>query len=597
MKPTPEQQQAIDIYSTGESLRIEALAGTGKTTTLRMLVDRGSPRGGKILYTSFGSKVVKEAKAKFPKTCRVVTNHGMAWGIGVQYQRQGRLQLRLTPFELSSFFGWNDSTFAPYCDVNAGAYAVLATIAAFCQSDARTISAKHAMGSAIRLARIGQHSADAIASRLADLAAETWGEQISLSGSLAVLHDVYLKQWALSDPRIDATTILVDESQDSNPLMVDVLRKQTHAQLVVVGDRRQAIYGFRGAVNAMDAYNVAHSTHLTQSFRFGPEIAAAANAILVEQCASDVLLSGDPAQPGAVSPCATPHCYLGRTNAALIGELFDIETRTPGYRVGVVGGVVDLMKLVEGAGKLKIGQRSQHPDLAEFPTWPQVEAATQLDGYEHLRKLVTLVNDFGADRLLSKLETMRGNEADPAGCDVLLSTAHQAKGLEFDSVCLLDDFKVMGPPKDRGLWGWTPEEGNLLYVAATRARKHLDVSQCEAVLGCLGEDRYAACVPGVPTAEFGDDPWADTDQDHADRPERELAAPPALLEGLWDHPLIDGGKIQVVRVEEGMQVVVTAAGYQLFQAYGDVELGQRTPYTVDVTVGTAQLQVPPAAVG
>lgn len=597
MNPTTEQQQAIDIYSTGESLRIEALAGTGKTTTLRMLVDRGSPRGGKILYTSFGSKVVKEAKAKFPKACRVVTNHGMAWGIGVQYQRQGRLQQRLTPFELSSFFRWDDYTFAPYCDVNAGAYAVLATVAAFCQSDSRSINSTHAMASAVRLARTGDHSADAIANLLADKAAETWAEQISLTGNLAVLHDVYLKQWALSDPRIDATTILVDESQDSNPLMVDVLRKQTHAQLVVVGDRRQAIYGFRGAVNAMDAYNVAHSTHLTQSFRFGPEIAAAANAILVEQCNSDVLLTGDPAQPGAVSSCATPHCYLGRTNAALIGELFEIEARAPGYRVGVVGGVVELMKLVEGAGRLRVGQRSQHPDLAEFASWPHVESATQLDGYGHLRKLVTLVNDFGADRLLAKLETMRGNEADPAGCDVLLSTAHQAKGLEFDSVCLLDDFKVMGPPKDRGLWGWTPEEGNLLYVAATRARKHLDVSQCEAVLNCLGDGRFAASIAGAETDPVAQVPWDDGDQGLSDTPELEFPAPLGLLEGLWDHPLIAGGKIQVKRVDEGMQVEVTASGYRLFQAYGEVQLGQRTPYTVDVTVGTAEMQVPPAAVG
>ena len=44
MTPTEEQQAIIDAYRTGRNLVIEARAGTGKTTTLKML---GAERPGR----------------------------------------------------------------------------------------------------------------------------------------------------------------------------------------------------------------------------------------------------------------------------------------------------------------------------------------------------------------------------------------------------------------------------------------------------------------------------------------------------------------------------------------------------------------------
>ena len=46
MTPTEEQQAIIDAYRTGRNLVIEAGAGTGKTTTLKMLgAERAGPQG------------------------------------------------------------------------------------------------------------------------------------------------------------------------------------------------------------------------------------------------------------------------------------------------------------------------------------------------------------------------------------------------------------------------------------------------------------------------------------------------------------------------------------------------------------------------
>src|SRR6185295_16288341 len=72
----------------------------------------------------------------------------------------------------------------------------------------------------------------------------------------------------------------MDEAQDTNPVVLDVLRKQP-AQMIYVGDKYQQIYEWRGAVNAMEQIETDSTTYLTTSFRFGAVIAQAASRLLV----------------------------------------------------------------------------------------------------------------------------------------------------------------------------------------------------------------------------------------------------------------------------------------------------------------------------
>ena len=581
MRPTPEQQTAIDAYVTGDNLRIEALAGTGKTTTLSLLVRHGSPRRGKILYTSFGKKVIEDAKARFPSSVLVKTNHSLAWSVGKTFANTGRLVARVSPTDYISHFGWTGAAFAHTADPRSGAYAVIETLNAFVQSDDDDITTRHAYGAARRLARNDDALTQHVANALVHLAREAWAESVDANGSLPVVHDFYLKLWALRDPHIPATTILLDEAQDANGVMIGVLRKQAHAQLVVVGDRQQQIYGWRGAVDAMDAFTFQHHTTLTQSFRFGQEIAEVANAILTDQCGRDVELRGDPTQPGIVTPCQVPHCYLARTNAALIGQAFSLVERYPRYRIGVVGGVTDLIKLVEGAEQLKRFERTQVQDLAEFANWAEVQDAAQHAAYTHLRTLVQLVDEHGTAVMRSVLERMRGNETDPDACDVLLSTAHKAKGAEFDSVKLLDDFKPKGPPEDVGRFGWTPEEGNLLYVACTRARQHLDVSVCSAVLDSLPPDLRSVAM----TPDYSESAQEEVDVDQPWEPEE--LTPPLLQEGVFDHPLVNGAVVRIQHFKPGTLVKVEVGDTTLSAAQGALRLYKQHAQWVDVMVGDA----------
>ncbi|RMB89987.1 hypothetical protein DUI87_33599 [Hirundo rustica rustica] len=81
--------------------------------------------------------------------------------------------------------------------------------------------------------------------------------------------------------------------------------------------------------------------------------------------------------------------------------------------------------------------------------------------------------------------------------DFLIGTVHQAKGLEFDTVWVADDF--MQIPSVSGAFlrrmnvdlGRTPEdEWNLLYVAVTRAKKCLLMSKSLENLLTLAGERF-----------------------------------------------------------------------------------------------------------
>ena len=63
---------------------------------------------------------------------------------------------------------------------------------------------------------------------------------------------------------------------------------------------------------------------------------------------------------------------------------------------------------------------------------------------------------------------------------MIFSTAHKAKGLEFNTVRLTDDYYVMKPGESVENQQ-SDDESNLLYVAVTRAKRRLIITS--TVLG------------------------------------------------------------------------------------------------------------------
>src|SRR3977135_2642616 len=82
--PPTEEQDAIlsKVKTSNTNFVINALAGTGKTTTLEMVqaVSKDQP----VLYLAFNKKVADEAKDKFSCTTAVRTLNGMGNSIWAQ---------------------------------------------------------------------------------------------------------------------------------------------------------------------------------------------------------------------------------------------------------------------------------------------------------------------------------------------------------------------------------------------------------------------------------------------------------------------------------------------------------------------------------
>lgn len=469
-KPTPEQDEAIANFSTEGSLKINAFAGTGKTSTLELLAHSTKRRGQ---YIAFNRAIVEDAREKFPSTVNCATSHGLALqGVRGRYRTKDKLFESLNANQLVELFKlkkWRidkDHTLQP----RSQGYLILETVRRFA----------HSADPEIKLDHVPRHGSLLVAptstiQTVTDFAlngAKTlWQRMTDERDAVPLGHDGYLKQWALSSPTIAADYILLDEAQDTNPVVLDVLRRQS-AQMIYVGDKHQQIYEWRGAVNAMERIETDTTTLLTTSFRFGNVIASAASNILA-LLNERVAIRGNPSLTSRIAPTTTPDAILARTNASAISAV--IEALDRDQKPHLVGGKSDLMDMLRGVVDLKEGRPSDVRDFFGFANWQEVVEFAKSDEGAHLLTFVNLVESRGERKLMWALN----RTVDEEGADVTISTAHKAKGREWKSVRLMDDFLRSQPNKKKPNTeqpGHDPAELRLFYVAFTRAREAIEVA-------------------------------------------------------------------------------------------------------------------------
>ena len=106
------------------------------------------------------------------------------------------------------------------------------------------------------------------------------------------------------------------------------------------------------------------------------------------------------------------------------------------------------------------------------------------------------------DRVPELISRIRSNVVkDIKTADTVLSTVHKAKGLEFDTVVLMDDFPDFG---EQGLKNVPEDEANLIYVAITRAKIRLVVNSLvkAEILSDLADCCHLAYYKLVPSSFY-----------------------------------------------------------------------------------------------
>ncbi|MDT0382438.1 UvrD-helicase domain-containing protein [Streptomyces sp. DSM 42041] len=472
--PTDEQTAAVDAFKHGDHLALQAGAGTGKTTTLALLASATQARGR---YIAFNKAIATAAAAAFPPNVVCKTAHAMAFAaIGHRYLP--RLNAPRTPtWKTGAALGITKPLRIGDRDVSERALsnAALKTVTHFCHSVDTHLRARHVPR--LRGLEDDTHHA-ALAHHVLPYARKAWADlQHPREGVVRFDHDHYLKIWALSDPKIPADFLLLDEAQDTNPVLEGILTAQRgHAQLVIVGDSAQAIYGWRGARDVMTGFAGTH-LHLSQSFRFGPHLAEEANRWLAIADAP-IRLTGTPTLTTTIGDHHQPTAILCRTNVGAMIQVF--HHLATGHRVALTGGGAALQALAHAARDLKAGQPTTHPELLLFRTWGELQDYAEHDpSGRDLAPLVDLVDTHGTDAILNAVNQL----SHEAFADITVSTAHKAKGREWPVVRIADDFTEPAPSPDTpAAEDGTPQPGpidtaeaRLSYVAVTRARQHLDL--------------------------------------------------------------------------------------------------------------------------
>lgn len=495
--PTPEQQSAVDAFTSGGNLLLTAGAGTGKTSCLRMIAESAPDRSG--LYLAFNKAIAADAAGTFPWSVNCSTAHALAFrAVGKDYAHRLRGP-RVTARQAADILDVRKGVGFPQSGRGLRpdqlTRVALDTVTRFCQSADPDLTAAHVPD----VNGITGADAEELAGTVMPIAARAWADTTSTDGRLKYQHDFYLKSWQLTGPRMQRDYVMLDEAQDANPVIASIIESQEHVQRVLVGDASQSIYSWRGAIDAMSTFDADRRIALSHSFRFGPPIADEANRWL-ELLDADLRLTGAASHVSAVADLASPDAVLCRSNSGTVAELLDAQGK--GVPVALVGGGREVRSLAEAARSLKEDGSTWHPELAAFTSWSQVQDYCDEDaGAADLKVFVDLIDRYGTGTVIRAID----GAVDESAAQLVVSTAHKSKGLEWDRVRIADDFVEPTDgdgepvPVDR-------EEAMLAYVSVTRARKVLDRGGLSWIDGRVGP----AAHPSAPAAE-ADLPLAPTD--------------------------------------------------------------------------------------
>lgn len=480
------KEQIAIISSTGD-IKINAVAGSGKTTTL---IEYAKARPAqKILYLAFNKAVKLEAEKKFAEkgvsNVKIETAHSLAFshvvkGTTYTIKKEGSYK---TP-EIVEILGLGN--FSGRHTEYILATHINAFVSYFCNS-AR---------SRVQELNYEEVVIDAAAKQFAINFKEEISHQTRLfldkmnKGEIPIIHDFYLKLFQLARPVLSYTTILFDEGQDASEAMLDLFLSQP-ATKVIVGDTHQQIYGWRYAVNSLEKVNYP-SYNLSASFRFNNEIAELARDVIHWK----QYLKGAPAititglgKPGKIQSRAV----IARTNAGLLVKAIEllIEKKEIGS-VYFEGRIENYTYANEGASIYDVlnlysdeKDRIRDKMIGSMKDMDELEEYIENTGDASLRMLVEVVKEYGKKipgyiKML-KESHLDHNEKDKA--DMIFSTVHRCKGMEYDEVTLADDFitekklvDLVGGEEEVNT-ARLAEEINLLYVAVTRTKSDLYVSE------------------------------------------------------------------------------------------------------------------------
>lgn len=283
--------------------------------------------------------------------------------------------------------------------------------------------------------------------------------------------------------------VVVDECQDMNAAQIELALKSVtkSGRVIVVGDDRQAIYGFRGAdsgsLDRLKSTMGAEELPLTVTYRCPKAVVDEARRLVPDYTSAATAPAGtvDTLPLEKMAAAVRPGDFvLSRKNAPLVRVCLSI-LRT-GTRAKVEGrdvgkGLVGLVKKLKPKSLPNFLERLEAweaKEVARAAKLKKERAETKRAEVEDQAETLRVLSEglSGVPELEARIEHLFADDAAGNSSLVVCSSVHRSKGLEAARVFVLKATLVR-KNKDGKPVPQAPEEANIEYVAVTRAMSHL----------------------------------------------------------------------------------------------------------------------------
>jgi superfamily I DNA/RNA helicase len=290
--------------------------------------------------------------------------------------------------------------------------------------------------------------------------------------------------WDLPLPTYD--WVLVDELQDTNAIQQEILKRSLKpgGRLIGVGDRHQAIYAWRGAhADAMDLIRSEfHALELPLSvcYRCAKVIVEKAQTIVPQIEAAPDAIEGilyEDVKPEFLSKLSSTDAILCRNNAPLVSTAYQLIAQGVGVQIRGKDIGDGLIKLIDKLGALNVEdleEKLRDYQTKETKRYRKAQQESKAQGVEdRVACITTIISALPPARrtcaqIVVQIKALFGVGDKPL---LTLSTIHKAKGQEWPRVAIIrsDLLPSCWATKDWQI----QQERNLQYVAWTRAQETL----------------------------------------------------------------------------------------------------------------------------